>query len=526
MNMALFLNKSSLLQKKQFYFLSCFLMMGNTALLNPLAKAEDSKNTPVTHKAENSDSAIDGMTDGYLVPVGGGGDWLTSIGRVQSNPSDIAKIEKSGNPLLPQPEHFLGTWGGIQPWLYQRGINFNLDNQNEFAGNITGGKRKGATNAGAVDANLDVDWATLVGRNWMTDGLVSHMTVLGRYGNNLGKVIGENITQVQEIYGAGGNVVAKLVNLYSDKYFMDGKIVTSFGRTSVGGFYATSPIHCYFMNNGLCGNPKPLSGQAAGFNAWPDSTWGITTLFRPTDHLSVRIGMFQVNRYAYGNEGGKRAGWSSIVRTAGNAGGEFPIEFTYEPHWGKNDLVGHYKAGFAYDTSSYPVWGSGKNGAKITTMNGADQRWKRGRDVEWLLLDQMIHRNGPGDLNGVIGYVGFVHSNPLTFQRQNQVIVGMINTGFWKARPMDAFGVLFIHQIMSGKMRDAQRYNLSQGFAIDNIGSASGIQTSETTFELTYIIHVYRGIRFQPDFQYEIHPNAQKNINDAAFLGFKSRVDF
>lgn len=525
MDMAIYWKKPNFLQKKEFYFLSCFLVMGGSALFNSAAKAEEKESTSLSEKAKGSDS-IDGLTDWQLIPVGGGGDWLTSIGRVKSNPADIKKIEKTGNPLLPQPEHLFGTWGGIQPWLYKRGINLNFDNQNEFAGNITGGTRKRSANAGAVDAQLDIDWSTLVGKNWLTNGLVSHMTVLGRYGANLSPMIGENITQVQEIYGAGGNVVAKLVNLYADKYFMDGKIVTSFGRSNVGGFYATSPIHCYFMNNGICGNPKPLSGQAAGFNAWPDSTWGITTLFRPTKQLSVRIGMFQVNRYAYGNEGGKRAGWASIVRTAGNAGGEFPLEVTYEPHWGKNDLIGHYKFGFAYDTSSYPVWGSGLNGKKITEMNGSDQRWKRGRDVEWLLLDQMIHRNGPGDLNGIIGYVGFVHSNPLTFQRQNQVMVGMIDTGFWKARPMDAFGVLFIHQIMSGKMRDAQRYNLAQGFPIENIGSATGIQTSETTLELTYIIHVYRGVRFQPDFQYEIHPNAQKNIKDAAFLGFKSRVDF
>ncbi|CAI3950254.1 Carbohydrate-selective porin OprB (OprB) (PDB:4GEY) [Commensalibacter communis] len=524
--MALFWNKPSLLRKKEFSFLSCLLVMGGMVLFDSAAKADGQKNKPSTEEFTDDNSPLNGLTDWHLVPAGGGGDWKTAIGRVQSNAKDIERLKTEGNPLLPQPEHLFGTWGGINPWLYKRGINLNLDNQNEFAGNITGGKKKGATNAGAVDANLDVDWSTLVGKNWLTDGLVSHMTVLGRYGSPVSKLVGENITSVQEIYGAGGNVVAKLVNLYNDKYFMDGKIVTSFGRTNVGGFYATSPIHCYFMNNGLCGNPKPLTGQAAGFNAWPDSTWGITTLFRPIEHFYVRIGIFQVSRAAYGNASGHRAGWASLVRTGSDAGGEFPLEVGYEPHWGKNDLVGHYKAGFAYDTSSYPVWGSGLNGKKITAMNGSDQRWKRGRDVEWLLLDQMFHRNGPGDLNGVIGYVGFVHSNPLTFQRQNQVIVGMINTGFWKARPMDAFGLLFIHQIMSGKMRDAQRYNLAHGFPIQNIGDATGIQTSETSFEATYIIHVYRGVRFQPDFQYEIHPNAQKNIKDAAFLGFKSRIDF
>lgn len=504
------------------------MMVGGVVNLENVSVLAEETKKDTSVSVQYSRSKMRDLTDWQMVPAGGGGDWKTTIGRVQSNAKDIEELEKQGNPLLPQPEHLFGNLWGARSWLYKHGINLNMGNTNEFAGNVTGGRRRGSANAGQVDANLDVDWATVVGSNWLTDGLVSHMTVVGRYGNNIGKIIGENITQVQEIYGAGGNVVAKLVNLYSDKYFMNGKIVASFGRLNTGAHFATSPINCNFMNNGMCGNAKPLSGQVGGFNAWPDSTWGTTVLFRPWRHSYARIGAYQVSRAAYGNAAGHAGGWSSIVRTGEDTGGEFPIEVGYEPHWGKNDLVGHYKAGFAYDTSAYPVWGKDIYGGHIAT-SGQPQKWKRGRDAEWLLLDQMIYRNGPGDLNGLIGYVGYVHTNGDTFQRNNQVIASLLNTGFWKARPMDAVGVVFIHQEMSNKMRDAQNYVLSQGAYVPMgafPGGASGVQTAETTFELTYIIHVCQGVRFQPDFQYEIHPNAQKNIDDAAFLGFKSRVDF
>jgi porin len=45
-------------------------------------------------------------------------------------------------------------------------------------------------------------------------------------------------------------------------------------------------------------------------------------------------------------------------------------------------------------------------------------------------------------------------------------------------------------------------------------------------FEANYDIHVFRGVSFQPDFQYVIHPNAQTNIADATVFGFKAHVSF
>ncbi|CAK7193028.1 Porin B [Commensalibacter sp. Nvir] len=510
---------------KEFYLLFCLLLGTGSTLINQSAKAESNNDT--TSSTASDDVPNNGMTDWHLIPAGGGGDWRTAVGRTQSNPKKINEIKDEDNPLLPRPEHFFGSWGGLNTWLYRHGINLNIENQNEFEANVTGGIRRGATNAGALNENLDIDWATLVGRNAITDGLLSHMTVIGRYGNLANKAVGENITSVQEVYGAGGNVAAKLVNLYLDKYSWGGKIVTSFGRTNVSGFYAISPIYCYFVNNGICGNPKAVNADVGGFNAWPDSAWGITSLIRPVQQMYIRVGLFQTSRAVFGNAAGHRAGWAAVVSTAEDAGAEIPIEAGYEPHWGKHDLLGHYKVGFAYDTSPFPVWGEGVNGGREFKYKGPNQHWKAGRAMEYILLDQMIHRNAPGNLSGLITYAGWVRNDPNTCMRQNELYAGVIDTGFWKARPLDAFGVLFIQQMMSRKLRNLERYMYATGLPISDISDgATGIQSAESTVELTYIIHVVRGMRFQPDFQYEIHPNAQKNINDAAFFGFKTYINF
>jgi porin len=77
---------------------------------------------------------------------------------------------------------------------------------------------------------------------------------------------------------------------------------------------------------------------------------------------------------------------------------------------------------------------------------------------------------------------------------------------------------------MSGTLGKVQAAESELGIPISN--SATGVQTNEMIFEANYNIHVYRGVHFQPDFQYVIRPNAQSSIRNAAVLGFKANVEF
>ena len=44
--------------------------------------------------------------------------------------------------------------------------------------------------------------------------------------------------------------------------------------------------------------------------------------------------------------------------------------------------------------------------------------------------------------------------------------------------------------------------------------------------ELQYTAHVYRGVTFEPDFQYVIRPGATSASRSAAVLGFRTNVQF
>jgi len=75
-----------------------------------------------------------------------------------------------------------------------------------------------------------------------------------------------------------------------------------------------------------------------------------------------------------------------------------------------------------------------------------------------------------------------------------------------------------------GRLRLHGEIEQSLGLPFSN--SATGIRSHEMILQANYQIHVYSGVKFQPEFQYVIRPNAQTNIQDAPVFGFRAYVDF
>ena len=128
----------------------------------------------------------------------------------------------------------------------------------------------------------------------------------------------------------------------------------------------------------------------------------------------------------------------------------------------------------------------------------------------------MLVRNGPGDQDGIIALGGFVNNNANNSSYAQQYFVGLLDYGFWHARPKDGVGLLFTYFAMSGALGKVQAEQLELGIPISN--SATGIQTNEMIVEVNYNIHVYRGVDFRPEFQYIVRPNAQSNYSQRGRL--------
>lgn len=407
-------------------------------------------------------------------------------------------------------EHLFGDWDGLRPTLESRGINLQLDALTEFAGNVSGGTRQGSTFANQVAFGADVNWERLAGLT----GLSTHMIIVNRSGANDSNLFGDHLLPVQEIYGAGGDVGLHLVSLFAEETLYDRRLDFAIGRMNVENDFASSSLYCNFLNNALCGDPKALPAGDLGHSAYPDAVWAARVITRPTSETYFKTGVYEVNQGLYGDTS-YRTGFKFDISQ--DSGVYLPVEIGWEPKLGGDQLPGHYKLGFGYDTSSgYEDFRNALPGVAAQSHVGNTQFWA--------LADQMLVRNRPGDDQGLIALAGVVRNDPNNTVLADQYFVGATDRGFWAARQQDAVSLLFTYAQVSSQLSSVQDIQQARGLTLSN--GATGVQSNEMVIELNYDVHVYRGVDFQPDFQYVIQPNAQANIRDAAVFGFRAHAQF
>jgi len=427
----------------------------------------------------------------------------------------------SSVPPLPQPEALVPTGFGMLSWLRDKGIAVLLDNTNEFDGAVSG-KDTGAANAGQYGLETDIDWERLAGLR----GFSTHTVMVGRYGIPASRMFGDNMNPSQEIYGAGGNVAIHLVYAYGEETLANGRVDIAFGRMPLLNDFAANPLYCNYMNNSFCGNPKP-SSENGDFSSYPDASWGIRARVRPTQSTYVQTGLYftQDNIYQAGN------GYRSGFRFDGNIRQPtVPVEVGWEPAFGPDQLPGHYKAGFWYDSNTFSDDYFDVNGSAFA-QTGLAARQHKGWAAEYFLADQMILRHGPGATNGLILLAGYFHNDDSSSTRNQWAEVGLIDHGFWKARPQDGIVLGFAWTEVPEGLTKTEELQGALGQPVTGTGGQfyngyyPGVQTSTMNIEVQYQIHVMRGVTFAPDFQYFIRPNAQANLPDAALIGFKSHIE-
>jgi porin len=400
-----------------------------------------------------------------------------------------------------------GNWGGLRDDLMRQGINVQFDAVTEFAGNVSGGTRQGATFANQIGFGADINWERLAG----VTGLSTHLIAVNRSGSSDSRVFGDNLLPVQEIYGSGGDVAVHLVSVYAQETLFAKRLDIAFGRMNVENDFGGSPLYCNFMNNALCGDPKALPGGDIGHSAYPDAVWGARVKLRPAPDFLITAGIYEVNQGLY-SDTYYRSGFR--FDTSQDSGVYLPVELAWEPKLGGDALPGHYRAGFGYDSSAgYKDFANAVTGV---------QRSHAGNTQLWVLADQMLFRNG-GD-GGLTALAGYVLNDPNNTAYADQVFAGLIDHGFWSFRPHDAVALLFTYVTVSDRLAKVQAIEQSFGLPFSN--GATGIQSNEMVMEANYQFRPVPGINFQPEFQYVIRPNAQSNIQDAVVFGFRAYVNF
>ena len=418
-------------------------------------------------------------------------------------------------------DHLFGNLGGVRTTLEDRGIDVNLDYLTEDTGNFTGGRSKGFAYAGQVGLEINLDLDKLLG---LRDAAI-HSIMVQRSGTD-GSVgtLGDGIATTQEIYGGGGNVIDHLVYLYYQQDFFHNRLDLVGGWLPVGTYFGSSPLYCDFVNVLFCGNPHPLPNYP-GEEDWPQATFGTQARVLVTPSIYAMAGVFQTDP-DFGTGGGGISGWA--LADSRKSGVSIPVEFGWVPSFGPQHLIGHYKFGYDRDTHRYPDVLQNTSGVPQVIGGGAFR--SDDREDFYVLVDQMLLRQGSGSTDGVIVFGGWVHATQNVSPQTQHAFAAVVSTGSPWGRPHDTIGASWNWIELSGEFTRAEElaFDLGQTAPLNGngVGPSYGPQNSEQVVELTYSIHVYHGVTLQPDFQYVIRPGATTLTPDAAVLGFRTNINF
>lgn len=423
------------------------------------------------------------------------------------------------SPSIYGTSHLFGDWGGAQTWLQNHGVFVNLALNEEMAGNPVGGKRQDYALAGQVAAEADIDWSALA----HIPGLWTHLLVVNGHGQNLARSLGDPVEDPEEVYGARGNVVAHLVAMYFDKSFLKDRIIFSAGVIPTGSMFNFDYLACNFMNVSVCANVTP-GKYLNGGRDWPSGNLGAVLRVRPTERTYIMGGTFLVSPHSYN---GGTSGWALNQDGMTIKHLSSQIEFGWNPSFGRHDLLGHYKIGAWYDSSTYNDLYEDAHGGSWQA-SGLPPRRQSGLWTGWMMFDQMLHRNGPGLSNGLIaiGGVGYAAGriSPMKFHEW----IGFLDSGTPWGRPADTVGIMYQHYEMSrsATLQEKSSKFLGLPFVANNFGPAYGIQRSEQAFEAFYSVNLMPATNFQFDVQYLDHVGATHVFPNAVVFGGQLTTNF
>jgi porin len=393
-----------------------------------------------------------------------------------------------------------GDWGGIRTNLQNEGISFYAQLQQQFGGVPSGGREQGFDYDQQFILGTKLDLQKLFGLN----GAFIHLEVTDRAGRNAGSdLVGSKIEPLND-FGSGENF--RLSNMSYEQNLFDQRVNILIGYYPDGNEFANSgAVLCAFLANGFCGHPNTLTVDSNGEQNAPGAQWGGRIKAYITPSLYDSVGLYDVNpTLTSPDDNGFKLG---LVNSTGAIVFEELGKIT---SLGPDKLVGHYKIGGYYDTSTVP---------DIAHSNIA----VTGRYGGYLLLDQMVYSFAPGTNRGLIVFGDMTINDKRTSLEGSYFDAGVIFRGAFTSRPNDTIALGWIRNNDNQRKLDAETIALEK-----TEGPGVQLFTAEQVFEADYNLLVGPWFSVHPTVQYWVDPGAVtfQHFNNALFFGMQTTVNF
>ena len=422
------------------------------------------------------------------------------VAQAQSGPTDSPATVSTLSSWL-QGQYMTGDWGGTRSALEAKGVTLRAGYLSESAANPVGGLRQGSAYTHQLDAGFDLDLGKLID---LSGGKI-HVLFTERAGQSLAAQSIGSIISVQEVFGSGQNV--RLAELSYEQSLLGERLNAKLGWIHASDDFASSPLFCYFQNNGFCGQVAIVINS--GFTIFPSGSWGSVVKASVHDEFYLKAGVYEVNPTLPLAANGFKLG------TSGATGVIVPGEIGWQPRLGPAALPGHYRLGGYYDTSDASYLGSPLGGPPSTM---------RGRWGFYFQADQMLYRTAPGSRPGqdqgltVLGVAAY--AGPDTALLQSYWQFGFLQRGTFAGRDQDTIGLAVSQVRVSSQLVSAQNLANAQ------IPGSVAVQSAETAIELNYRAQLTPWSTVMPNIQYVMQPNAVTTIPNALVLGLQVKLTF
>jgi porin len=442
-------------------------------------------------------------------------------------PTSARAIDTLVAPTSQAQRSFAELWNdvtdpyGARSRLEEAGVKFTFTYYGDALGNPTGGVYQGMGYSGRFATIVDVDLEKIVG--W--SGATFHVSEHQIHGPGLSSNYLDNLLVVSGIEALGST---RLFNLWIEQKFGTQANLRvgqfSAGQEFMVSEYANLYVNASFGWPGLASQDMPSGGST-----YPEGTPGVRLEIAPDDPLSLLVAVFDGNPAGQGyNNPITRDPSGVLFRT--NDPAFFIAEINYDYNQDKvgglgNDPNQEGTQGRAIDrrasgasglpgTVKFGAWANGGvfPDERINTLGGllgvvgGQPLPHRGNYAVYGVIDQILWRPGGGDRRELDF---FLRASAAPSDRN--LIDAYFDAGLnlkapFESRPDDVLGLAFAYARISPKASAAQR-DLQAA-----TGSPMPIEDFEAAIELTYKMQLAKGLWFQPDLQYIIHPGG--NIPD------------
>ena len=378
--------------------------------------------------------------------------------------------------------------------------------------NVSGGQTTGTVGLGRFIYGLDFDLEKLA----HVPGAAVHIQLDSDYGGLNRGVNTYSGSLLGFISTQGPDHQTRLAEFSYDQHLLDDHLRFVVGRTSLGDFFATSPLYCQFAV-AICQNITPYvwsNNSNAPFE--PIATWAGEIEVLPTKHTYLRFGAQQDQTASYRHGGFPwDGGWSTK-----NSDGVFiPVETGYETTPYEARYSGRYAVGYFHDTSTFSDPRYNTTGGKMAFVGGTPLTTNASDDI-YGQFQQVIFRPDPKSQRAlhVLGAVSFNTTGNTDIQSYFQL--GLFFRSPFASRPDDVAGIM---------ATDFQINHRFTGALNDRIAAqrlTGNVSNTEQIVEVNYGVSFAPGIVFKPYAYYTWHPdqlgyatNPQPRIGNAVGIG-------